>query len=330
MDTKDTKEEKVATDMKEANGSKKKEEGQAAVRKGPKALARVVLLVAAVAGALWGGTWILDAVSYVDTDDAAIDGRQVKLSPKMLGRVAEIKTAEGERVTAGQVLATLDDRDLRAQEAQALSSLAYARANLSVAKVNLDKCEEDAARVARLYAAQATTKENQDHAQKALDAARAQYALTQAAVDTSNAQLGVIEAQLLNASLSTPIDGTVEKVSLNPGDLAQPGQAVLSVNNLDELWITANFEETKIGKVRKGAAVRISIDAYPGRVFEGEVAMIRPGIVPPAFQIGTFTKTTQRVPVRIRIVTPIEGLGLVPGLSVEVKVRTPASLPWTK
>jgi multidrug resistance efflux pump len=55
--------------------------------------------------------------------------------------------------------------------------------------------------------------------------------------------------------------------------------------------------------------------------------MIRAGIVPSAFQIGDFTKTTQRVPVKISFMSPLEGIILLPGMSVEVKVRTPAVLP---
>jgi len=169
--------------------------------------------------------------------------------------------------------------------------------------------------------------ENFDHAQKALDVSKAQYTLAQASVDTSAAQLGVLEAQLLNVSISTPIDGTVEKVSLNPGDLAQPGQTILSVNNLGSVWVIANFEETKIGRIRVGAPVKITVDAYGGRVFEGKVEMIRAGIVPSAFQIGEFTKTTQRVPVRISFRSLPEAAALLPGMSVEVKVRTTAALP---
>jgi membrane fusion protein, multidrug efflux system len=297
------------------------------IRKGPRVLGAVILVVAAFAGLCYGALWWIDSVAYVSTDDAAIDGRQVKLSSKMLGRISEIKAAEGDRVKEGQDLVNLEDKDLRAQEAQAVASLAYAKQSLAVAKIGLDKGQDDFDRTVKLFAGGATTKESYDHAQKALDTARAQYALAQASVDTSSAQLGVIEAQMLNVRLDSPIDGTVEKISLYPGDLAQPGQTILSVNNLGSIWVTANFEETKIGKIRAGAPVLINVDAYPGRAFEGKVELIRAGIVPSAFQIGDFTKTTQRVPVKIDMTSQSDGATLVPGMSVEVKVRTNAVLP---
>jgi membrane fusion protein, multidrug efflux system len=296
-------------------------------RKGPKVVGAIILIVVAVAGLCYGGLWLIDSIAYVGTDDAAIDGRQVKLSSKMLGRISEIKAEEGDKVKSAQVLVVLEDKDLRAQEAQAVASRNYAKENLALAKVNLDKCEEDFGRTKNLFEAEAATKESYDHAQRALETAEAQYTLAQASVETSSAQLGVIEAQLLNVRIDTPIDGTVEKISLNPGDLAQPGQTILSVNNLDSVWVTANFEETKIGRIHVGSPVRITVDAYSGRVFQGRVDMIRAGIVPSAFQIGDFTKTTQRVPVKIIFQSLPDDAALLPGMSVEVKVRTTNEIP---
>lgn len=313
-----------------SNNEKATENGAPAakkIRKGPKILGRIILLVAVIAALCYGALWWVDSVAYVSTDDAAIDGRQVKLSSKMLGRISEVKAAEGEKVREGQVLVTLEDKDLKAQEAQAVASLAYAKQSLEVAKIGLDKTQDDFDRIVKLFAGGATTKETYDHAQKAQDTARAQYSLAQASVATAGAQLGVIEAQMLNVHLDSPIDGTVEKISLYPGDLVQPGQTILSVNNLGSLWVTANFEETKVGKIRVGAPALVNVDSYPGRVFAGKVELIRAGIVPSAFQIGDFTKTTQRVPVKIDLEPQSGGATLVPGMSVEVKVRTDAILP---
>jgi len=297
------------------------------IRKGPRVLGKVVLVVAVVAGLCYGSLWWLDSVAYVSTDDAAIDGRQVKLSSKMLGRINEIKAVEGEKVKAGQTLIVLDGKDLKAQEAQAVASLAYARQNLAVAKISLDKGQDDFGRAQRLFSGGATTKEDYDHAHKALDIAQAQFSLAQASVDTAQAQLGVIEAQLLNVHIDSPIDGTVDRITLYPGDLAQPGQTILSVNNLESIYVTANYEETKVGRIRIGAPVLINVDAYPGRTFQGRVELIYAGIVPSAFQIGDFTKTTQRVPVKIDLTSWLGDAALVPGMSAEVKVRTAAVLP---
>lgn len=297
------------------------------IRKGPKVAGTIILVTLAVVGVIAGSTWGLDAIKYVSTDDASIDGRQVKLSSKILGRIKTISTDEGAKVSENDVLVTLDDTDLKAQEKQAAASLASARQNLALSRINRDKAKSDSDRVSKLYSGEATTREAYDHALNATEAAEAQLSLAQAQVDTAAAQLGVINAQLLNATIRTPIAGTVNKITLREGDLAQPGQTILDVNNLDDIWVTANLEETKIGRIRNGAEVRITVDAYPHRAFRGTVEMIRSGIVAPSFQIGEFTKTTQRIPVKIRFSNPGNGATLLPGMSVEVKVRTTTALP---
>lgn len=297
------------------------------IRKGPKLAGTVILVVVALAAVIGGSLWAVNTIGYVGTDDAAIDGKQIKLSSRMLGRISAIMATEGQQVKQGDILVTLDATDLHAQEAQAQASLAFARQNLVLSRISLDKTRDDSVRIQGLYKNGATTRENYDHSISALDAAQAQYTLAQTQVDTALAQIGVIQAQLLNTSLVTPISGTVDKISMVPGDVVQPGQAILSVNNLDDIWVTANLEETKINKIAIGSPVTMTVDAFGGRVFHGTVELIRAGIVAPAFQIGDFTKTTQRVPIKIRFTDPMENMTLLPGMSVVVKIRTTASLP---
>jgi membrane fusion protein, multidrug efflux system len=85
--------------------------------------------------------------------------------------------------------------------------------------------------------------------------------------------------------------------------------------------VTANFEETKVRHIHIGADAEINIDAYPAHPYKGKVTRISAGIVAPSFSIGEFTKTTQRVPVKIEFTPLPESLILLPGMSVEVKVK---------
>jgi membrane fusion protein (multidrug efflux system) len=289
-------------------------------RKGPVLVGTLILIVLVGGGLVFGVRWLVDAVNNVSTDDAAIDGDHVDVSAKTLGRISKLLAVEGDKVAVGTPLVVLDDTDLRAQEAQATASLNYANQNVALSKINLDRADSDAARARTLFGTGATTKEQNDHASNALDAANAQYALALAQVDTAHAQLGVIESQMLNMKIDSPIAGVVDKKSMMPGDVVQPGQTIYTVNDLDRVWVTANFEETKIGRIAVGAPVEINVDAIPGHAFSGKVELIGAGILAPPFSIGDFTKTTQRVPIRISI--DGDRSGLIPGLSVEVKVRT--------
>jgi membrane fusion protein (multidrug efflux system) len=299
------------------DGSTGKKKG----RRGPIVVGAIVLVLVVGAGLTFGRSWLIDYLTYVSTDDAAIDGNHVNISAKMLGRIQAMNVAEGSQVQPGQLLVSLDDTDLRAQEAQAAASLEYAKQNLLLVKVNLDKAQDDFNRSSALYKTGTTTKELYDHAGKALDTASAQYAIAQAQVDTSNAQLGVIETQILNTRLTAPISGVVATKALMPGDVVQPGQTIYSINDLSNMWVTANFEETKISRIRLGAPVLITVDAYSAHAFTGKVSLIGAGILAPPFSIGDFTKTTQRVPIKILFDTRPESMVLLPGMSVEVKVK---------
>jgi membrane fusion protein, multidrug efflux system len=289
-------------------------------RRGPRVVGLVVLVVLLAAGVYYGRSWLIDTLTFVSTDDAFIDANHVTISAKMLGRIQGITAVEGTQVQPGQVLVTLDDTDLRAQEAQAGAALNYAKQNSVLSKINLDRTQDDFQRTATLYKSGATTREAYEHALKALDTANAQFAITEAQVETSNAQLRVIETQLLNTRITAPIAGTIAKQSLMQGDVVQPGQTIFTVNDLSHVWVTANYEETKIGRIRVGAPVQITVDAYRARLFTGKVLLIGSGIVAPPFSIGDFTKTTQRVPVKIQFDAIPEGATLLPGMSVEVKI----------
>jgi membrane fusion protein (multidrug efflux system) len=290
-------------------------------RKKPVILGTVILFVLIAAGLTVGAFWAVDSNAYVSTDDAAIDGRHVTISAKMLGRINVLLTSEGTKVRTGQTLVQLDDSDLRAQESQARASLNYMKKSLSLSRVNLEKAREDFVRSKNLFDSGATSREQFDHAGKAVEVARAQLSIAQAQIETAEAQLRVIASQLQNTRILAPMSGSIAKQSVQQGDVVQPGQAIFTINDLSDVWVTANFKETKIRHIRTNSSVRISVDAYPNRKFVGRVVRIGSGIVAPAFTIGDFTKTTQRIPVTIRLESRPDGVNLLPGMSVEVKIR---------
>jgi len=316
-------------DKTNSDDSNKKE-----IRKKPKIVSRIILILVCTAGLIWGYFKITDMVNYVSTEDASIDGEKFSVSSKMLGRIQTINVEEGDKVNAGDTLVLIDPTNLKAQESQARASLSYARKNLELSRISLGKTRNDYNRIQNLYQNSAATKESYEHARNALDTAQAQYNLVQAQVETSQTQIGVIEAQLKNTEIPTPINGTVDTITLSEGDVVQPGQTILTVNNLNDVWVIANIKETEISRVKKGATVKITVDALRKTPFEGHVEKIYAGIVPPPFQIGEFTKTTQRIPVKILLSEKGQSkegsLHLLPGMSVEVKVQTEVKFPWEK
>ncbi|PYU25429.1 MAG: HlyD family secretion protein [Acidobacteria bacterium] len=139
----------------------------------------------------------------------------------------------------------------------------------------------------------------------------------------------VQQAQLnLNYTrIMAPVDGLIAKRSVQVGQYVVPGQQLLAVVPLDDIWVTANFKETQLRNVRPGEPVAIYVDAY-GRDYSGHVESIAGGtgaifsLLPPENATGNYVKVVQRVPVRLRF-DPGQDPDhrLRPGLSVEPKVN---------
>jgi membrane fusion protein (multidrug efflux system) len=287
------------------------------------------LIIVAAVGAWY---WYVNLREFDSTDDAYVDGNRVSISSKILGRIIQLTVDEGDSVKAGQVIVRLDDSDLRAQDEQAKAALAYAQETVTLAKVNVDKAQDDYQRAKIQFDGNIIPKEQYDHAQKSMQAAQAQYSISLAQVGTARAQLGVVQTQLLNTTIAAPFDGVVSKRWALAGDVVQPGQPIFSIYDLQHLWVTANFEETKLASIRLNDPVEISVDAYPDSHFEGKVIQLGANtasqfsLIPPNNASGNFTKVTQRVAVKISIGdTDSSGQAsppqLLPGMSVEVKVK---------
>jgi len=112
--------------------------------------------------------------------------------------------------------------------------------------------------------------------------------------------------------------------------VVQPGQALLAITTLDDVWVVANFKETQLRDLRPGQHASVSVDAYGGREYSGHVESISAAtgatfsLLPADNATGNFVKVVQRVPVRIALDKPPAGSDAVlrPGLSVTVSVTT--------
>jgi membrane fusion protein (multidrug efflux system) len=306
--------------------------------KGARARKRIIIPVAILiaAAALIAVYWHVYVRGYVSTDDAYIDGDAVTVSAKMMGRVAALNAAEGDSVRAGELLVQLDDSDLNAQHAQASAGLEYVRQSVPVAKISLDRAQEDFDRASYQYTNKVIPREQYDHARQALEMARAQYTVALSQVNASKAQLDVIETQLENTKVFAPCAGVVARKWIVPGDVVQPGQPILTLYDLGNLWVTANLEETKLASIHLGDSVRIKVDASRDREFTGTVILVGAAaasqfsLIPPNNASGNFTKVTQRIPVKISIDgAPADSTGerfrFLPGMSADVKIRVKGS-----
>src|SRR6266571_4556601 len=291
--------------------------------------------------------WIY-SLSHVSTDNAQVDGHIIPILPKVGGYVIEVRTDENRSVKAGDTLVVLDDRDYRARLAQAEADLAVALAGVSnkarvgqaeaqvaQAEANAKKAHADLDRLLPLAQQDIVSKQQLDAAQAAAAAADAALAAAQAALAGADARVAAARAVrdqgALNLSytrITAPSAGVVSKKSVEVGQLVQPGQPLMSVVPLEDVWITANLKETEVQDVKPGDHVDFTVDAYPGARFTGRVESLSPAtgarfsLLPPDNATGNFTKVVQRLPVRIRPEQRDPAHPLRPGMSVVVTITT--------
>jgi membrane fusion protein, multidrug efflux system len=278
--------------------------------------------------------WYEGQLGYVSTDDAFVDGNKLSLSSKVLGRITNLYTDEGDKVTKGELLVRLDSTDLIAQRDQAMNYLKLSQDNIQLAQVKLDKAQTDYDRAKQQLENKIIPKEQFDHAKSDLETAQAELNIARTKIGSSKAQLNLINTELQNTKIYTSMDGVVAKKWLLEGDVVQPGQPIFAIYNLDSLWVTADLQETDLASIKIGEEVEIDVDSYPDNIFKGEVIQIGSNtasqfaLIPPSNAAGNFTKITQRIPVKISV-EHIESKNqnsnndpkLLPGMSVEVKIK---------
>jgi membrane fusion protein (multidrug efflux system) len=147
-----------------------------------------------------------------------------------------------------------------------------------------------------------------------------------AAVAQAEAARDLAQIDLDSTLVRAPVDGVVGNRQVRVGRLVAPGVSLLDIVPVKDVWVVANFKETQLERIQPGQRVGITIDGYPGEVFEGVVDSFAPGsgsafsLLPADNATGNFIRVVQRVPVKIRFVGhPLVGR-LVPGLSARVEI----------
>jgi membrane fusion protein, multidrug efflux system len=293
-----------------------------------------------------GGFYAVRVVNFYShhavTDNAQVEGHVNPVLPRVSGFVTEVHVVDNQVVAAGAVLVRIDDRDLRSKVALAEAAVANARATLEVSRANVEvartartKAMADLRRYTPLRGKGEISQLQFDAAQAAADATDAQLQAAQkqvgaaeAAVGQKVADLDFARLQLTYATVVAPAAGVVSRKSVEPGQLVQAGQPLLSVVQGSDTWVVANFKETQLRKMKVGQTVEIDVDTYPGHKFHGRVESIaaatgaRFALLPPDNATGNFTKVVQRVPVKIVLTDPPDAARpLRVGMSVQATVH---------
>lgn len=316
-----------------------------------------VFIVGAVA---WGAWWFFMARHREVTDNAYVTGNIVSVEPQTAGVVVSVEADNGTFVEKGATLVRLGRTDASVALDKARAELAdtvrqtivtrrrapEARAVVKLRETELEKARDDYSRRTGLLADNAISKEELENAKNRLAQAKdsLKIARTQLATAVSARGYGSVEeqpaierakARFVEAYLAwrrleimAPVSGYVARRNAQVGKLVNPGQPLMAIAPLDELWVEANFKEGQIASIRVGQKVKLTSDLYGGSaLFDGRVAGLGAGtgavfaLIPPQNATGNWIKIVQRVPVRITLdPAQIKAHPLVLGLSMRAEV----------
>lgn len=246
---------------------------------------------------------------------------------------AQLQEAEANNVKAQNDLARykqlVDKQEISEQQYdQAIAAAKASEASVAAARASAGAAQQQVTQAqGKLVQAQASF----DTARTAprqmqVTRARAQSALAEA--QRKKADLDQAELNLNYTKIVAPVDGVVSNRTVEVGQNVSPGQELMKIINLDDIWITANFKETQLGNMRPGQRVTIEVDA-DGRKYDGKVDSVagasgaRFSLLPPENATGNYVKVVQRIPVKI-VLNPgtNNDRQLRPGESVTPKVWT--------
>lgn len=330
----------------------------------PKALRRLLLAagpVVVLAGAL---ALYMTGGRYVSTDNAYVHAGKLTVATDVSGIVAKVAVHESQPVETGQVLFTLDPEPFQIALAGAEANLGAVRNQLTTLRATyrqkLAQIEQARTDVAfyetafqrqqdllkRGVSAQATF----DQARRDLDTARERVSMARHDAEATLAQLGgsvdapietnptwlAAQAQvdkarrdLARTTVQAPMQGIVTNVdALQVGEYLPASQAAFSLVSSADVWIEANPKESDLTYLKPGAPAVVTIDAYPGRVWQATVTSLAPAtgtefsVLPAQNATGNWVKVVQRVPIRLAVQMPADAPPLRTGMSATVEIDT--------
>ena len=211
--------------------------------------------------------------------------RRAKLAPPAGGQISQLRVKKGERVVAGQVLLTLWNNDLQAQEQLAREQLDTAQAQTQQACMQADLAEKEAERARQLKERGFISAEGVDQKLSAAKVSRAGCDAARSQIEQSRSRIAVARASLDRMVLRAPFDGIVADISGELGEYATPSPPGIptppAIDLIDDrcLFVSAPIDEVDAAAVKVGQGSRITLDAIKGKQFQGKVKRIAPYVI---------------------------------------------------
>lgn len=324
-------------------------------------LTRNILIFAVLAIILIGAGYfyVKHQELYPDTEDAYVHAKILYVAPQISGKLVNVNVSNYQHVNAGDVLVQIDPAPYQTQYQQAKAiyeaatqnnkatddAILAASANVQSASAQLIDVQQTYHRIMDLVQKKLLPTQQGDdvkaklaQAENAVAAARAkmsQLITAQGAKGDQAPQVKQAAAALSRATLDLSYtnvvaahDGTLGKVSVHAGSVVAAGQAMMPLIEDNTFWVSANYKETDVGRLKVGMSASIELDMYPDINFSGKVTAISPAsgssfsLLPQENATGNWVKVPQRFPVKIAIYPSAKQPPLRVGATASVTVNT--------
>jgi RND family efflux transporter MFP subunit len=228
-----------------------------------------------------------------------IGAATVEVVPRANGRLQVVNVKLGDSVRQGQVIARVEDSEVREQVRGAEASYQVAQASIRQREADLKLAQNNLERSKNLYERQLLPQQSFDDVDARHQAAVAQLDLAKAQFEQAKARLDELKITLTNTQIVSPVDGFIGKRYLDPGAFASTNAPVASVVDIRTVRMVANLVERDMRRVPVGTAANVEVDAYPGEIFKGRVSRVAP-VFDPATRTAEFEIEVPNVGYRLK------------------------------
>jgi RND family efflux transporter MFP subunit len=249
-----------------------------------------------------------EIIDYTSVVGNLIGQLTVDVVPRVAGRIEAINVQLGDRVSKGQPIIKIEDRELRLQITQAQASLDVNEATVTQRANDLKVVENAYARTKTSFDNGLISKQALEDVEARVNAAQSQLLVARSQQAQTQARIDELKVTLSNTQVLSPVDGFVSRRALDPGAFAGANTVILSVVDISTVRLVANIVERDFKRVKAGIEARVEVDAFPGEHFTGSVSRVAP----------VFDPTTRTAPIEIEVPNP--GYRLKPGMYARVRL----------
>ena len=248
-------------------------------------------------------TWVIEQTGNIKPNV------EVNVHPKVPGKIIrELVVEKGDFVKRGDLIAALEDEAIKAQIEETMAALDSAKANLKQVEAKLEMIEKDRGRLESLYEEKAVSKQKLEHAQAEYDATEQAQKLAMSEIRRIEAVLKRLRIAFRDHKVHAPVTGYISARYADKGSMSAVQNPIVRISNDEVVKVVTGITEKDFPRIKKGMKVKISVDAFPHKVFQGDVSVISPTIDP-------FTRTGE-----IEIHIPNHNLMLRSGMFAHMKV----------